>query len=98
MNPAKVNRATVRKLTDLPNIGKACAQDLEAMGITKPEQLKGKDPLKLYEKLCKIQGQRIDPCMLDTFMSVVDFMDGGKPRPWWDYTAERKKLNESDSR
>jgi len=29
--------------------------------------------------------------MLDVLMSITDFMDGGAPRVWWDYTAERKR-------
>jgi hypothetical protein len=28
--------------------------------------------------------------MLDVLMSITDFMDGGEPRVWRDYTAERK--------
>ena len=35
---------------------------------------------------------RHDPCVLDVFMSITRFMDGDPPRPWWDYTAERKAL------
>jgi hypothetical protein len=30
--------------------------------------------------------------MLDVLMSITDFMDGGEPQVWWDYTAERKRL------
>ena len=36
MNPSKVVRVNIRKLTDLPNIGKAGAADLELLGIKKP--------------------------------------------------------------
>ena len=28
--------------------------------------------------------------MLDTFMAVTDFMEGGPAAPWWNFTAERK--------
>jgi hypothetical protein len=91
MNPAKVNRARLAKLTDLPNVGPACAEDLILLGIKTPAQLKGKSALKLYNQLCDLTGVRHDPCVLDTFISITRFMDGGKPRPWWDYTAERKR-------
>jgi len=47
MSPAKVKRARVHRLTDLPNVGPATAMDLEFIGISAPEQLSGKDPLKL---------------------------------------------------
>ena len=48
--------------------------------------------LELYETLCAKSRCRHDPCVLDTFMSITDFMSGHKPRPWWEYTAERKRL------
>ncbi len=92
MNPKKVIREKVEKLTDLPNIGPALAKDLLFIGIESPEELKGKDPRELYNKLCRKSGQRHDPCVLDVFMSVTDFMNGGEPRVWWDYTKERKGL------
>jgi hypothetical protein len=91
MNPSKVIREKVEKLTDLPNIGKTIAADLKTIGITRPEQLKGEDPYDLYTRFCAAFGEKKDPCLLDVLMSVIDFMDGGEPRVWWDYTAERKK-------
>ena len=81
-----------KKLEDIPNIGKAVAKDLRLMGITRPDQLKGKDGLKLYAKLNRLTGVRHDPCMADTFMAAVDFMNGGKPKMWWEFTKERKKF------
>lgn len=91
MNPSRVERARVRQLTDLPNIGKAMADDLRLLGIREPAQLKGKSPFELYERLCRLTGQRQDPCVLDVFMSVTVFMAGKPPRPWWDFTAARKR-------
>lgn len=92
MNPAKVIREKVEKLTDLPNIGKTVAADLKSIGITDPSQLSGQDPYALYVHFCKAFGEKQDPCMLDVLMSITDFMDGGEARVWWDYTAERKRL------
>ena len=92
MNPAKVKRDQVRQLTDLPNIGKTMAKEFELIGINRPEQLVGQDPLQLYERLCAACGVRQDPCVLDTFISVTRFMSGDEPRPWWAYTSERKRL------
>lgn len=90
MNPAKVIREKVEKLTDLPNIGKTVSKDLKSIGITEPYQLRGQDPYDLYVRFCTAFGERQDPCMLDVLMSITDFMDGGEPRVWWDYTDERK--------
>ena len=92
MNPAKVIREKVEKLTDLPNIGKTVAADLARIGITSPDQLRGEDPYDLYRRFCEAFGERPDPCMLDVLMSITDFMNGGEPHAWWDYTAERKRL------
>ncbi len=92
MNPSKVVREKVSKLTDLPNIGKAGAADLELLGIEKPDDLVGQDPYKMYEKLCIITDSRHDPCVIDVFISVTSFINGDEPEPWWAYTAERKSV------
>lgn len=88
---AKTAREAVR-LDQIPNIGKAMVQDLLLLGITKPTDLIGKDGIALYKKLNKITGQTHDPCVADTFMAAVDFMNGGKPKPWWAFTDKRKKI------
>jgi Pathogenicity locus len=80
------------KLEDIPNIGPALAKRLRAVGIHRPDQLKGKDGIKLYLKLNKVSGIRHDPCVADTFMAAVDFMKTGKRKPWWAFTSKRKKL------
>ena len=90
MNPAKVIREKVEKLTDLPNIGKTVAHDLTLIGITSTDQLRGEDPYDLYVRFCEAFGERQDPCMLDVLMSITDFMNGGEARVWWEYTPERK--------
>jgi hypothetical protein len=92
MNPSKVVRSRVKYLTDLPNVGPAGAEDLRRIGIFEPIQLVGKNPLVLYETLCEETGTRHDPCVIDIFISVTRFMDGDEPRPWWDFTNERKRL------
>lgn len=78
------------ELRQLPNIGPAMIEDFKALGIVGPAQLAGQDPYVLYQRLCQITGARHDPCVLDTFISAVRFMEGEPSRPWWHYTAERK--------
>lgn len=90
MNPARVRRDRLQRLTDLPNIGPAMARDFQRLGIDSPADLSGADPLALYQRLCRVTGTRQDPCVLDVFLSVTRFLDGDEPRPWWAYTAERK--------
>jgi hypothetical protein len=91
MNPSKVRREQVRILTDLPNIGPAMVEDLHLLGIQEPADLQGQDAYLMYDELCRLTGVRHDPCVLDTFISIVRFIEGEAPRPWWDYTAERKQ-------
>lgn len=90
MAPDKVVREKVRSLTDLPNIGKACAEDLHHLGFSLPEQLVGQDPVRLYERLSALKGCRQDPCVLDVFTSVTEFLAGNPPRPWWEFSTIRK--------
>lgn len=91
MHPNKVKRENIRKFTDLPNIGPAAAKDFERLGFTEPKQLVGADPMELYQSLCVATGARQDPCVLDVFISVTDFLAGGEPKPWWHFTDQRKR-------
>lgn len=92
MHPAKVSRIRLQQLTDLPNIGAAGAADLRLLGIDHPEDLAGRDAYQMYDELCAITGKRHDPCVIDVFLSVTDFVAGNPPHPWWHYTAQRKAV------
>ena len=74
-NPAKAVRQIAR-LEDIPNVGPAVAGDLRQLGIATPGDLPGRDPYALYDDLCRIIGQRHDPCLLDTFIAAVRYMEG----------------------
>jgi predicted GIY-YIG superfamily endonuclease len=89
-NPTRAVRE-VAHLEDIPNIGPAIAADLRQLGITTPADLPGRDPYGMYDDLCRITGQRHDPCLLDTFIAAVRYMEGAPKKPWWKYTAERKR-------
>ena len=78
------------RLEDIPNVGPAIAADLRQLGITLPIDLRGRDPYSMYDDLCRLTGVRHDPCLLDTFIAAVRFMEGEPKKPWWKYTAERK--------
>ena len=86
-----VSRESLSRLEDIPNIGPSIAADLRQLGITTPAQLPGRDPYAMYDDLCRITGQRHDPCLLDTFIAAVRYMEGSPKKPWWKYTAERKR-------
>lgn len=85
-------RDDIARLEDIPNVGLAVSADLRQLGITTPADLPGRDPYAMYDDLCRITGQRHDPCLLDTFIAAVRFMEGAPKKPWWKYTAERKRV------
>lgn len=89
--PKAASAAECDRLEQLPNIGPSMAADLRALGITHPRELASHDGFALYQALCRHTGQRQDPCVLDTFLAVTDFMRGAPAAPWWAYTAERKQ-------
>lgn len=84
------NAKMARRLEDIPNIGKAVAEDLRLLDIHSPEALIGKNGIDLYHQLniLKKTGGIHDPCMADTLMAAVDFMNGGPPKPWWEFTKK----------
>jgi hypothetical protein len=76
-------------LLTIPGIGKSIRDDLVGIGIYRVNDLKGKDPLDLYDKLCKAKGFKIDRCVLYTFRCAVYFASHRKHDPeklkWWNW-------------
>lgn len=83
--------AQAAALEQIPNIGPSLADDLRRINVRAPQDLIGKSGIALYKSLCARDGVRHDPCVLDSFLAAVDFMSGGRAKPWWAFTAERKK-------
>ncbi len=86
-----MSRKNVRRLQDIPNIGRAIEKKLLLLGIREPGELIGRDPYKMYDDLCSLTGKEHDPCLLDVFISAVRYMEGGPPKLWWEFTKERKE-------
>lgn len=87
MNPTKVKRSQVTKFTDLPNVGTRTADDLQLLGYREPADLQGQDPYEMYSRLCVLTNTKMDPCVIDVFISITRFADGHVPKPWWHFTA-----------
>lgn len=51
---------------------------------------KGSRKVPFYDDLRRITSQRHDPCLSDTFIVAVRFMEVELTKPWWEYTAKRK--------
>ena len=78
------------ELRQLPNVGPAVARMLIRLGVERADDLRGQDPERLFQRLCDLDGKRHDPCLLDTFVAVVDHANGAPARPWWYYSRLRK--------
>jgi Pathogenicity locus len=87
-----INREKIAQLEEIPNVGPSIAADLRQLGVTAPAELLGRDPYAIYDDLCRITGQRHDPCLVDTFIAAVRFMAGDPKKPWRKYTTERKRV------
>ena len=84
-----------RQLKDLVSVGPAMLEDFELLGVQTVAQLRRRNPQRMYRELCRIRGQRIDPCCLDTFMAAVaQARDPELPieqRHWWYWSRVRKR-------
>jgi len=84
-----------RGLESIPGVGRSIAQDLRDIGIDRPSCLKGKNPQRLYEKLCRIRGQHIDRCMLYTLRCAVYYVNtpaearDPEKLQWWSWKDEQ---------
>src|SRR5581483_7678256 len=90
-SPLAKSREDVFTLEQIPNVGPRIADDFRRLGIAHPHHLAGRDPYELYDRLNALSGMRHDPCVLDTFIAAVRYMEGAPSTPWWKYTAERKR-------
>lgn len=79
----------LKELQKLPNVGPAVAGDLLSLGIKTIDDLKDKDPQKLYERLEKLSGQHVDRCMLYVMRSLIYMAKTGDRNPkrvlWWNF-------------
>lgn len=84
-----------RKLKDLTSVGRAVLADFELLGISSVAELKRRSPQRMYDELCRLKQQRLDPCCLDVFVAAVaQAKDPNLPveqRQWWFYSKQRKK-------
>lgn len=83
------------ELEQVPGVGKAIARDLRRIGITSIDQLKDKDPERLYRKLCNYQASPVDRCMLYVFRCAVYYASHSDPDPellkWWNWKDRKEK-------
>jgi hypothetical protein len=83
-----------RQLIDLISVGPSIRDDFAKLGITHVRQLAKAHPKQLYDQLCRLTGERQDPCVLDVFAAAV--AQAKNPRlpaeqcQWWYWSRKRK--------
>jgi hypothetical protein len=97
MKTERSKKEILKQLQVIPGVGPSIANDLHELGIRSVEQLKGKDPERLFEKRCHQEGILIDRCLLYVFRCAVYYASAKRPRPelllWWNWkddTAKKK--------
>ena len=82
-----------RQLRDLVSIGPEMMRDLELLGVRSVSDLRRRNPNRMYQQLCRIKGQRQDPCCLDVFTAAVaQARDPALPLEkcqWWYWSKRR---------
>lgn len=79
----------IKQFQTIPGVGKSIANDFWQMGFRSLNDLKDKDPEKLYLKLCDYYGKHVDRCMLYVFRCAVYFVSESNHNPeslkWWNW-------------
>ena len=80
---------TTKNLEIIPGVGKSIAKDMQDIGIRGVNDLKGKNPERLYKKLCDYKAAPVDRCILYVFRCAVYFASNTKHDPrllkWWNW-------------
>jgi len=86
---ATVPRSAIRELSRIPGVGPSIAANLYRIGIHEVAALRGQDPERLYEALCRYEGQHVDRCALYVFRCAVYFATESRHDPellkWWNW-------------
>jgi len=82
-------KAALRELRQIPGVGESIAEDLWALGVRSKNDLKGKNPEKMYSNLCSLSGKKIDRCMLYVLRCAVYYASRKRHDPrllkWWNW-------------
>ena len=79
----------LKELQTIPGVGKSIALDLWNLGFRSVQQLKGKDPERLYLRHCIQKGTTVDRCMLYVMRCAVYYATHTRHKPeflkWWNW-------------
>lgn len=83
-------------LRRIPGVGPSIAADLRRLGFRRVRDLRGADPEAMYQRLCRLTGERQDPCVLYVFRCAVYFASRTRHRPellkWWNWKGRTVAL------
>ena len=85
-----INKAeAIRKLMDIPGVGKSIAEDLFLLGYNSPSELVEQSPELMYQSLCEKTKVHQDKCLLYVFRCAVYYAKEPNPTPellkWWNW-------------
>lgn len=87
----------IKELRQIPGIGPSLAEDLWNIGISSINDLKRKDPEKLYYRSNEVAGAVQDRCVLYAFRCAVYYADTPKNEQepeklkWWNWKDKSNK-------
>jgi hypothetical protein len=84
-----MGRLNSKQLEQIPGVGEKIAGSLHEIGIRNTGDLKGKNPEKLYQKLCRYKANPVDKCMLYVLRCAVYYASNTTHEPkllkWWNW-------------
>lgn len=84
---------TAKALQVIPGIEPSISRDLVRIGITRVEELVGRDPEERFDQSNAEAGVVQDRCLLSTFRCAVYFAEGGRDPDllrWWNWKDRQR--------
>lgn len=79
----------VGELRRIPYVGVQTEKDLQMLGITTIEGLRGQNPQELYDRECQLRGVKVDRCQLYLYRMAVYYAENETHDPeklkWWSW-------------
>ena len=76
-------------LKEIPGVGDSVARHMREIGICSVDDLKGKSPEELYDKMCDFKAEPVDRCMLYVLRCCVYYASNDEHDEellkWWNW-------------
>ncbi len=84
-----VKRSESKGLEDIPGVGKEMAKDRRDLDVRSIPDLQGRDPERLYRRLCDLRKAPVDRCVLYVFRCAVYYASNvehdQEKLKWWNW-------------